>query len=266
MRLRLPGPTSLVGPVAYHGAQALEFSTFLTLSSGPVAVNGSPSRSALRLAVLVLALLAINPPAAGAEGDGSKVDEVTLASLLAQFSAMPGLAANVREERRLKLLKEPLVSEGTLYYAPPGRLARHIHTPFASRLVVLGERVQYGTSSEGGEIELGMSPALRSFVEAFRLLLSGDVDGLEGLFAMQWTPPGRQNGSASSWHLSLSPKEEPLSEIVRSLEIRGHDGVLSELSIREVSGDRTDMTFSEVDPGRRFSEEEAAAVFRLAPP
>jgi hypothetical protein len=250
-----------------HSTQRLEPEALLTLSSHAVAVNGS--RVSCRLCcAAVFFLFAGNPSgmlATADGGDGPGRGEDGLASLLAGFAAMPGLAARFREERHLGLLKEPLVSHGALYFAPPDRLARHVEAPFPSRLVVRGDHVEYGTAADGGGIDLSASPVLGSFVEAFRLLLRGDVRRLRHVFSVRWTPTGRGE-RGDSWHLSLSPRREPLKGIVESLEVTGRGRLLSSISIREVRGDRTEMTFSDVDPDRRFPMEEAARIFQLQDP
>ena len=61
-----------------------------------------------------------------------------LAQLIADLAAIPGLEAHFSEEKRLALLEEPLVSEGSLYYARPDRLRRSVEQPVRSTLVLRG--------------------------------------------------------------------------------------------------------------------------------
>ena len=75
------------------------------------------------LVVLFATLSTLTGPASIA-GTG----EPTVETLLAEFSHMPGLEARFREEKRIALLVLPLVSEGTIHFAPPARLVVTVMT------------------------------------------------------------------------------------------------------------------------------------------
>ena len=79
--------------------------------------------------VLVAGALLAGPAAAQEPVAAPVASTPALEQLLARFAAMSGLSARFREEKRMALLAAPLVSEGTLYFAPKGRLARHITAP-----------------------------------------------------------------------------------------------------------------------------------------
>ena len=71
---------------------------------------------------------------------GSARAEVTItrAELLERFRKVPGLYARFREEKRIALLVDPLVSEGTLHFVPPERLAKHVLQPAKSSVLIDG--------------------------------------------------------------------------------------------------------------------------------
>ena len=60
----------------------------------------------------------------------------SLEALLGHFAASPGLRAAVEEEKHISLLREPLVSHGTIAFVPPGLLVRVIDEPVSSLLVI----------------------------------------------------------------------------------------------------------------------------------
>ncbi len=76
---------------------------------------------------LALTFVAIAPISAST----ARADDAPIAidALLARFKAVPGLQAKWHEEKRIALLAKPLVSDGTLHYAPPQKLARHTLSP-----------------------------------------------------------------------------------------------------------------------------------------
>ena len=179
---------------------------------------------------------------------------------------MPGLQARFTEEKQLTLLQEPLVSRGELFFAPPGRLARYVHEPAPSTLLVEDDRLSYLNAGERGTLDLDVHPMVRVFVDSFRLLFTGDLDGLRETFRIELLPVEATGVSAPRWELTLEPRDEPLKAALRSIRVMGSGNKLFELRILERNGDSTRTTFSEVDGERRFSEAELARLFRLPPP
>lgn len=183
-----------------------------------------------------------------------------LTRLMAEFAAMPGLVARFREEKSLALLRAPLVSHGSIYYAPPNRLARVVRSPDPSQLVVDGDRLLLATPGETRTIDLAAYPILRAFVDSLRLLLRGDLPALEEQFRVDFSrPPGEPAGR---WQLELRPHQMPLSESLRKIRIAGQGRALLEFHVTDAAGDETRMSFSEVDTEHHFSDRELAEHFR----
>jgi outer membrane lipoprotein-sorting protein len=200
------------------------------------------------LPVLVVVLALFTP----ARADGPMLD-----GLLAEFAAMPGLRATFREEKRIALLEAPLVSEGTLHFAPPGRLARHVTSPAPSSVLIDGDRLVFGDAKGTRELDLAARPPVRAFVDAFVKLLAGDRPALEKLFTIELEPRG------PAWRLVLRPKASPLKDVFDRLEAEGTGVVLARLGVYERSGDSTETTFRDVDAARPYAKDELERVFRV---
>ena len=188
--------------------------------------------------------------------EASRLD---FATLLTKFAAIPGFSAPFREEKRLSLLREPLLSHGSIYYAPPQRLARVIDEPAASRVVVDGERLTYSSADERGSIGLDAHPTLRIFVDSLRMLLRGDENGLRATFHITFSNVGPPE--ALSWTVVLEPRSDSLRHSLASIRIEGQDRSLRVFQILERNGDVTRMTFSSAATERRFTDREAAEIF-----
>ena len=119
-------------------------------------------RRACASALLALALLAPSTPAGSASGDAP--EQRDLSTLLSHFAASRGVFAHFREEKSLPLLQEPLVSEGLLYYAPPGRMARFTTRPEHTSLLVVEDRLRIEDGLGVEEIDLGAHPEARRFI------------------------------------------------------------------------------------------------------
>ncbi|MDH5491042.1 MAG: outer membrane lipoprotein carrier protein LolA [Myxococcales bacterium] len=217
---------------------------------------------ALSLALFALALVAIPGlaiPIAGAQGAG---DADALGALLARFAAMPGLEAEFREEKRIALLRTPLVNEGTLHFSPPDRLARHVLRPSPSSVLVQGGRMRVADASGERELELDTQPLLRAFVDPFLGLLGGDRRALERAYRLRFLP----SSEADAWVLELRPHQPALGRILRHIRLEGQGLALSRLRVEEQSGDVSETTFRAVDSARRYSATELRLLFSLPRP
>ncbi len=206
------------------------------------------------LAATAVALALAAPARAGAEAGPP-----TVAGLLAELAALPGLEARFREEKRIALLVSPLVSEGTIHFAPPGRMARHTTSPAPASVVVSDGALSFGAGGEAERIDLASSPTVRLFVESFVAILAGDRAALERMYAITIAPAGE------GWELRLLPRPAPMRRVIREVRVAGRGAVIERIHVLEVSGDETVTTFSGVDTARRYSEAEARRVFRVAP-
>ncbi|MFO0624614.1 MAG: outer membrane lipoprotein carrier protein LolA [Polyangiales bacterium] len=124
---------------------------------------------------LVLALLLASAPAVAQPraAPASPAPAITLDEVLRRFRAVPGISARFRESRQLQLLAAPLVSEGTLHYAPPGRLARRTEQPEPAVALLEGNRLRFRDASGEQSLDLDAMPAARQFLESFTALVAG---------------------------------------------------------------------------------------------
>ena len=236
------------------------------------------------LGPLVLGVIFLTGPSAAAapvsspaSGHAAGATDAELSALLARFAKAPGIYAKFREEKHLAMLQAPLVNEGTIHYAPPGRLARHTVRPIASSILIEGGQLQLGDADGRQTMELGTNPVARLFVDSFMLLLAGDRAGLERYFAMRFTPAPRQTAMAArpaaasveaapssvGWRLALLPRVSPMNKVLTEIALRGDGLAIHEMEVRETNGDWTRTVFSDVDVNHRYTSAEAARVFRM---
>jgi len=210
------------------------------------------------LALLPLAATAAPAPAAKPALAGKSPADID--ALLAGLAKAPGLYAHFREEKHITLLQAPLVSEGSIYFTPPARFARHSEKPIKSVMIIDGNQLQFGNADGQESVNLGANPVARLFADSFVMLLSGDRVGLERMFKMRLSPAAKPGGD---WTLVLTPRVAPMDKMITALELRGRGLILNELIVREASGDWTRTSFTAVDLNRRYSAAEQAKFFQL---
>ncbi|HEY7372189.1 MAG TPA: outer membrane lipoprotein carrier protein LolA [Polyangia bacterium] len=201
-----------------------------------------------------IALGAKPAPAAPAAGKAP----VDVDALLSGLAKAPGLYARFREVKHITLLQQPLVSEGSIYFAPPARFARQTEKPIKSTLIVDGNQLAFGDADGHESMNLGANPVAKLFADSFVMLLSGNRAGLEKMFAMQLTP-----GTGGEWRLVLTPRVTPMDKMIKKLELRGRGLAVDELDVHETSGDWTETKFTESDLKRRYSPAEQARIFKI---
>lgn len=219
----------------------------------------------MKASVLLLALALVVQVAAPAGAAEPKAPAKAAAAaprldeLLGQWKRSPGLYAKFRDEKHLAMLDAPLVSEGTIHFAPPQRLARRTETPIASVLVIDGNKLSFGDAQGRESMDLGTNPVARLFVDSFIKLLEGDRQGLEKMFRVELS--GRAGGG---WQMRLVPRISPMDKVIKELVIvgTGTGAALSEMDVRETSGDWTHTVFTAVDVNRKYTPAELERLFR----
>jgi outer membrane lipoprotein-sorting protein len=208
----------------------------------------------LRRVALLLLLLA---PLWLAPRAGAQDAQRSLDALLAKLAKVEGLSAHFREEKRLSLVAVPLVSEGTIHYQKPRKLARHTLKPSPSSVLLTGDVVRFADAARSETIGLETQPALRMLIDTFVGVLAGDKAAL-----VRFSELSLEDRGPAGWRIKLVPKDPKLLRIVRALAFEGKDTELSAMELVDGHGDVTRTTFSDVRFGR-LPEAEAKRAFRL---
>jgi outer membrane lipoprotein-sorting protein len=215
------------------------------------------------LSLACAAICGVCPADAAAAAPGAGVAGGTIAGvdeLLERMRGVQGVSARYREEKRMALLAVPLVCEGQLYYERPGRLARLQERPDPSRVVIDGDRLEFGDAGGRDTVDLAAQPVVRAFVDSFRLVLAGDRAALAAIYRLDF----QAAGPGGPWTLTLTPRRAPLDRILGRIEVQGRGVALESVRILEVGGDETRIGFTAVDTARRFTAAERRRFFRLA--
>ncbi len=213
------------------------------------------------LATALQLVLAPAPATTGATPTVAASPAMTLSDLLGALRTVPGVRARYRETRHITLLAAPLISEGTLHFAPLGRLARHQRTPGAARMVVAEGKLRFADEFGADSLELARNPVVALFVESFLDVLAGDEEGLRHTWAIGFSPAA--DGDPQAWVLALRPRGSPANRMVERIVLRGRGVEVTHLEVFEVGGDRTVTELFEIDTKHVYDADEAAKVFSV---
>ena len=187
----------------------------------------------LRGLILTTALLAA--PRAYADPPG--LTTWGLPQLMAGMREVRTATARFSERKFDRLLKQPLLSSGTLIYVAPDQLQKETLAPVPSRMTVKGDRLTV-VQPDGKTRDLSLSdyPALGALIESARATLAGDGATLARYYSPTLT------GDARAWSLLLEPRDERLRAILTSIRIQGAGNAIRGIETQEHDGDRTEMT------------------------
>lgn len=223
-----------LSPVAAGVANTAPAGQVQSQPKGPALRAGHDPHRVLRRGGLLLGPIMILWSLSSAAAD----IDWTVEALLALLKAHRELSVPFEETTYSSLLSEPLRARGRLRFVPPERLEKIITAPFNERYVVDGDRVSFESERKSMTriVSLEEYPGLRSFVEAFRSSLTGDVVQLRRVYEVTL------EGSRSKWALLLRPREPAGKSVVDYILLTGSQGRVATIAIRSPDGDRSVMT------------------------
>lgn len=154
-----------------------------------------------------------------------------------------------RQEKRLKFLRKPLLSEGEFIYSRGRGIIWKTLSPVASVLFMNQKRLLLD------QTEQVLPP---QFGRIFQALLGGEVESLVNDFNI------RAEEKKSNWHVHMSPKDEMMQKIVRAMELSGDTEVRS-LDVEEVSGNVTKISFHGIAHSNQLTSGQLAEFARFPP-
>jgi hypothetical protein len=143
-------------------------------------------------------------------------------------------------------------------------MLRLVDDPVASAVLVEGNQLVFSGSGNRRILDLDRSPAVRVYIDTFRMLLAGNAGALREIYRIEFE--GGEDPDRGVWRIRLRPLHPPLAEAIASVEIAGRGRTLGEFRLKKVRGGETVTRFSEVDTTRHFEEGELAEMFRSSPP
>lgn len=183
--------------------------------------------SGLRLA---LALLLASQPA-------SAENRFTVEQLMKELSQVRSARGKFVERKDLAMLETPLESSGTLLYAAPGRVEKHMLRPREESLVLDGDTLVIESKHTGKRRSLTLQehPVVWGFAESIRSTLTGDLATLQRFYKVEL------EGDARAWRLRLEPIEPRMRQAVAEIRLGGGGTWVNRIEVLEAGGDRSVM-------------------------
>lgn len=167
------------------------------------------------------------------------------------------MRSKFKETRYLSILMAPIESEGMLYFERPDSLARHTVRPGNASVVVRGDEVVIRDETGEQRLDLSVSEIARELVGNLVVVLQGDLVALGERYEAGFHERG------DGWSLELEPRSRAMRRIVESIRFEGRGDVMLSMETRETNGDRTVVTFEDVETDVVFTPSERERIFGL---
>lgn len=178
--------------------------------------------------------------------------------LTAFLRQMDGFEARFVERKKIALLTEPLVTEGRLVFVPPGRLARVVERPAPLRVLIEPGRLVTVSGDRVERLDLSQRKEVRALVLSLLHLFRGDGEALKEDYEVRFSVEAERR-----WQLKLQPRSPRLKALIDALLFVGRGYTLERMEVREASGDVATTEVSDVKIGRRLTESELSALFKV---
>ena len=192
--------------------------------------------------------------------DASGSAPIELEALMQRFAESGGVRARFRESRHLSILTDPIETTGTLYFAPPDRLARHTTSPGRSIIVIEAGRVSLGDETGQRVFDFSTNEVAQALVGNLMVVFRGDLKLLRERYLISF------DSAAERWTLDLEPRARALRSIIERVQFVGKGRDLAAMETREPNGDRTIMKFSEIEIGLSWEPRDLDRIFSVDPP
>lgn len=157
-----------------------------------------------------------------------------ISKLFSQIASHDSLRYKYVETKYMSFLQDPMRSRGILIFKNPDVLQKHVTYPRLDKYNIIGDRLIIDRQNKRKrEVSLSNYPELLALAESMRATLSGKYTVLKKYYNLEL------KGNRLSWKLILTPTDIDLIEIIEFVEIRGQNGFLQQVVIKEVNGDRS---------------------------
>lgn len=148
------------------------------------------------------------------------------------------LQADFQQEKHMKMLVQPIISQGSFSFQAPSSLRWEYRSPVPSILLMHGESVRKYVEVDGAMQEVQGLP-----MSSMQIILTEITNWLDGRFTDNELFTVTQPDSD---HILLTPKQGTLDGFIETIELHleGNNGLLRAVTIHEGGENFTRMTFT----------------------
>ncbi|NUE67450.1 outer membrane lipoprotein carrier protein LolA [Snodgrassella sp. ESL0253] len=176
-----------------------------------------------------------------------------LTDLQNQLQQPQSIKGDFTQQRYLRSTSKPVIAQGQFVLVPKAGLLWQMKKPFTDTMRVRQSGIEQLNANNQWIASKQSAGAQKNQVKLFLDLLAGQTSGLQSQFTLQL------EGTAQNWQLHLLPKSVLMKQIFTRIDIHG-DSVVKKITLSEVQGDRTEITFTALKVNAALNRFEQHAV------
>jgi hypothetical protein len=150
------------------------------------------------------------------------------------------IRGNFRQQKNLKILKQPFTSRGWFIFSKQNGLYWEITEPMPGAYLIGKNGLRpVGVSTGSGTGATIDSPFADAIGRMFSSILGANLEELQDHFEIYYQKP------AARWQIGLKPRNRHIAAFVSSIEITG-EKYIDAIRIVETGGDTADIAFTSV--------------------
>ncbi|KKD61136.1 hypothetical protein RN22_07515 [Grimontia sp. AD028] len=163
------------------------------------------------------------------------------------------ISGDFEQTKDIAMLSKPLVSNGNFVLSEKEGLLWLQATPFPVTLILSDQTLRQKMPGQPEQvIHAKDNPMAFYFSDLFLGLFHADADVLNQQFSYEL------DGSPEAWTLVLTPTEAPLTKVFSQITLSGGHNI-DVLTMEELRGDKTTVTFSNIQRASALTDEERRA-------
>lgn len=179
-----------------------------------------------------------------------------VATIEAMLAKPDVLCGRFDQSKRLQGIRKPVASSGRFCVVKGSGVLWRTLKPFPATLKLTPDQiVQFNGDRLAMRLDASSEPAVRMINGVLFSLLGGDLGQLGILFDTDGS------ASAGAWNVQLKARQPALAKAIGNIRLEGGAYVQS-IAMDDASGDKTAITFSGIESGRRAMTAEEVALFQ----
>lgn len=160
-------------------------------------------------------------------------------SLSQELTKTKTLKASFTQNKKIKVLKRPLKSSGSLIFDRSTGVFWQLQKPFKSTIIIDNKKLtSIDDTGKKIVIKAEEKPMLYGFTKIFLAIFSGNTEELKEHFEIHY------GKNSETWQIGLIPKASGLKKVLSKILLTGSQSTVNAITLWEENGDITDIKFS----------------------
>lgn len=169
-------------------------------------------------------------------------DDALRDRILTRLASQPDKHFQFQQEKKLAMLTQPLVTQGTLQVDQQHRVIWDIQHPYQLRYELTRDEIREIDAQGTRSIKPGQNPIAAALTEALTATFSGQWKADDNLAHLTAA------GSDEHWQLTITPVVDALKSILQTIVVEGNQSTVQQIHITETNGDNTDIRLTPITP------------------